>query len=34
VSVPLALVAGQNRTVPVDCDLIRTARSVGIGFGD
>ena len=34
VSVPLAAVAGKIRTVPVDSDLIRTARAIGVGFGD
>jgi len=34
VAVPLAAVAGKIRTVPVDGDLIRTARAMGVGFGD
>ena len=34
VSVPLAAIAGKIRTVPVDSDLIRTARAIGVGFGD
>jgi phosphofructokinase-like protein len=34
VPVPLAAVTGRIRTVPTDSDLIRTARAVGIGFGD
>jgi ATP-dependent phosphofructokinase / diphosphate-dependent phosphofructokinase len=34
VAVPLATVVGRIRTVPLDCDLIRTARAMGIAFGD
>jgi 6-phosphofructokinase 1 len=34
VAVPLAAVAGKIRTVPVDGDLICTARAIGVGFGD
>ncbi len=34
VAVPLERVAGRTRTVPPDCDLIRTARSLGLSFGD
>ena len=34
VAVPLATVAGGIRTVPVDGDLVRTARAIGVGFGD
>ena len=34
VPVPLAAVAGRIRTVPLDCDLLRAARAVGMGFGD
>ena len=34
VTVPLAEVVGRTRTVPVDSDVVRTARAVGIGFGD
>jgi 6-phosphofructokinase 1 len=33
VPVPLAAVAGRIRTVPLDCDLIRLARAIGMGFG-
>ena len=34
VPVPLAAVTGRIRTVPLDGDLIRAARAVGMGFGD
>ena len=34
VPVPLAAVTGHVRTVPLDSDLLRTARAVGMGFGD
>jgi 6-phosphofructokinase 1 len=34
VSVPLDKVVGRQRTVPLDSDFIRTARNVGISFGD
>jgi ATP-dependent phosphofructokinase / diphosphate-dependent phosphofructokinase len=34
VTVPLTEVVGKTRTVPVDSDVLRTARSIGIGFGD
>ncbi len=34
VSVPLERVVGRVRTVPPDFDVIRTARAMGIGFGD
>jgi 6-phosphofructokinase 1 len=34
VPVPLADVAGRTRTVPLDYDLIGTARAIGISFGD
>jgi ATP-dependent phosphofructokinase / diphosphate-dependent phosphofructokinase len=34
VAVPLDRVAGRTRTVPLDSDLIRTARSLGVSFGD
>jgi 6-phosphofructokinase 1 len=33
-SVPILEVAGKTRTVPLDHDLIRAARSVGTSFGD
>jgi 6-phosphofructokinase 1 len=32
--VPLALVAGRMKSVPLDCDTILTARELGICFGD
>jgi 6-phosphofructokinase 1 len=34
VTIPLHDVVGKTRTVPVDSDVVRTARAVGIGFGD
>ena len=34
VPVPLSEVAGNLKKIPVDCDLIDTAREVGISFGD
>jgi hypothetical protein len=32
--VPLERVVGRQRTVPLESDFIRTARNVGISFGD
>jgi 6-phosphofructokinase 1 len=34
VAVPLERVTGQTRQVPIDADIIRTARNVGIALGD
>lgn len=34
VPVPLDEVAGKLKTVPKDCDIIRSARDIGISFGD
>jgi 6-phosphofructokinase 1 len=34
IAVPLDRVVGRTRSVPPDSDVIRTARSVGISFGD
>ena len=34
VAVPLDRVVERIRTVPTDCDLVRAARAVGVGFGD
>ena len=34
VPVPLKEVAGKLKTVPVDCDLIETARDLGLSMGD
>ncbi len=34
VAIPLDRVVGRTRNVPLDSDVIRTARSVGISFGD
>ncbi|MEO8299307.1 MAG: 6-phosphofructokinase, partial [Burkholderiales bacterium] len=33
-SVPLAAVAGQNRTVPLDHPLLQCAREIGVCLGD
>ena len=33
-SVPLEDIVGKQRTVPADGDVVRTAKSLGIGFGD
>ena len=34
VAVPLADVVGKQRLVPLDCDLVHTARRLGVSFGD
>jgi 6-phosphofructokinase 1 len=34
VPIPLADVVGKTKTVPLDYDLLRTARSIGVAFGD
>ena len=34
VPVPLGEVVGKTRTVPLDYDLLQTARAIGVGFGD
>ena len=34
VSVALAEVVGRTKRVPLDLDLVRTARALGISFGD
>ena len=34
VTVPLSEIVGKTRTVPLDSDVVRTARAVGIGFGE
>lgn len=34
VPIPLADVVGKTKTVPLDYDLLRTARAIGISFGD
>ena len=34
VAVPLADVVGRTKQVPTDLDLVRTARALGISFGD
>lgn len=33
-TVPLGEVAGKLKTVPIDCDLIQTAKSIGVCFGN
>ena len=34
IAVPLECVVGRTRNVPLDSDVLRTGRNVGIGFGD
>jgi 6-phosphofructokinase 1 len=34
VPIPLADVVGKTKTIPLDYDLLRTARAIGVGFGD
>jgi 6-phosphofructokinase 1 len=34
VPIPLADVVGKTKTVPLDSDLMRTARAIGVAFGD
>jgi 6-phosphofructokinase 1 len=34
VPIPLADVVGKTKTVPLDYDLIKTARAIGVAFGD
>jgi len=34
VPIPLADVVGRTKTVPLDYDLLKTARSIGVSFGD
>jgi 6-phosphofructokinase 1 len=34
VPIPLADVVGKTKTVPLDYDLLRTARAIGVSFGD
>jgi 6-phosphofructokinase 1 len=34
VPIPLSDVVGKTKTVPLDYDLLRTARSIGVAFGD
>jgi 6-phosphofructokinase 1 len=34
VPIPLADVVGKTKTVPLDYDLLRSARAIGVGFGD
>ena len=33
-AIPIKEAIGRLRTVPPDCDIVRTARDLGIGFGD
>ena len=34
VAVPLADVVGKTKNVPLDSDLVRTARAIGVSLGD
>ena len=34
VAVPFQEVVGRQKLVPLDCDLIQTARAIGVAFGD
>ena len=34
VPIPLSDVVGRTKTVPLDSDLLRTARAIGVSFGD
>jgi 6-phosphofructokinase len=34
VPIPLADVVGKTKTIPLDYDLLRTARAIGVAFGD
>jgi 6-phosphofructokinase 1 len=34
ISRPLSEIVGRTKTVPVDFDLVRTARALGVTFGD
>jgi 6-phosphofructokinase 1 len=34
VPIPLSDVVGRTKTVPLDSDLIKTARAIGVSFGD
>ena len=34
VAVPLEEVVGRTRSVPLDSDLVRTARAIGVSLGD
>jgi hypothetical protein len=34
VAVPLEKIVGRTRNVPVDFDVVRTARAMGISLGD
>jgi 6-phosphofructokinase 1 len=34
VTVPLEEIGGKQKRVPTDFDLVRTARALGISFGD
>jgi 6-phosphofructokinase 1 len=33
-SVPLADIVGKTRTVPLDFDVVQTARAIGVSLGD
>jgi 6-phosphofructokinase 1 len=32
--IPLADIVGRTKTVPLDSDLIKTARAIGVALGD
>jgi 6-phosphofructokinase 1 len=34
VPIPLADVVGKTKTVPLDSDVLKTARAIGVAFGD
>ena len=34
IGIPLSEVAGKLKTVPVDCEEVRSGRDLGISFGD
>ena len=34
VPVPLSEVAGKLKSVPVDCEVVKTAKQIGISFGE
>jgi 6-phosphofructokinase 1 len=34
VPIPLGDVVGKIKTVPIDSDLVKTARALGVSFGD
>jgi 6-phosphofructokinase 1 len=34
VPIPIGEVVGRTKTVPLDYDLLKTARAIGVSFGD